>query len=236
MNLRRTLGIALLASMAVAVPASADPVEDLLVQAGDEAYATVVRVERQADRLVDVAPPTPPTTTTRTLDYYTDGVFISDYGSGPVIEYRGVLGQRSLWSCARTYGGSSAVTVTCTANPASGISWQCGVMHVNAFALARATAPYQWARASLASASSRRAPKVPNPQDIERGKVAGHVSCDGRTLTTEQANNQTPAQHETGTMGSVTTLVCEARLSKTSATAPVPAYAVNCVDPANPFS
>lgn len=237
MNPRKLLGVALLATISTAVPASADPVYDLLASAEHSAYVTLMDAERQLDSLVTVDV-RPPVTDTRTLDYYTDAVVITDTGSGPVIETRGVLGQRSLWSCERTYGGGSSVVVTCTANPFSGVRWQCGVMHVNASALSAPADGYVWASRSarelLNPSSDRAAPRVPDPRNLRWGVVTGRVSCNDLTLMTEQANQDMQFQSATATMGAVTTLVCEARLSPGSATAPVTPYEVNCVDPANP--
>lgn len=235
MKSRILLAAAALVALSVSTPALADPVGDLLVQADDTAYTTLVKAERQADQLVVIDHPSPPTP--MTFNANTDWITITDWGSGPVVQYRGVFSNTSWWTCNRASGGGLSVRVTCTANPAANITWNCGVMHLSATALSRPVDVYDHARETVATViRSNDGPNVPDPRPRRWGQVAGRVSCDGSTLVTGLAHRDNPHVTAQTTMGSVTTLVCEARLSPTSTAAPINPYSVTCVDPANPVA
>ena len=240
MTLRLTLALAACAATALSAPAGADPVGDALVQAGDSAYAAFIGAERTLDTLVTVDPDITPPSTVRTFDGNVDWITIADLGSGPVVEYRGVLNDRNLWDCAKSSGSGGSVVVTCHPVPGSGFTWNCGVMNVSAEVHSRAVDWYDHAATTvnelLRTGSHADAPNVPDPRPRVWGQAAGFVSCDSSALATAQANRDNPAVSATTTMGSVTTLVCEARRTPTAQDRPVPSYAVTCVDPVNPLA
>jgi hypothetical protein len=240
----RTLAACALACAALAAPAVADPGDDVLRQADDATYAAAVTAgnavtaARAGGPIID--PPPPPTS--RTLDYWSDAIFITDTGSGPVVTLGGVMGDPHLWSCVTTAAGNDPVNVTCTANPASGFSWQCGVMHVSAAVWSRPVDVYDWARDYVRTATapivsgSRRAPALPaapDPRRVRWGQATGMVDCDGYERITGQADQNTPYASTVGPMGAVHTLICQARLSPASETRPVAPYEVGCIDPPN---
>lgn len=241
MHARRIiLAIAALAAVAVATPAGADPVDDLLTQAGETAYATVNGVD------VTVAvDPTQSLVTQEivTLDYYTDGIFITNQGYGTTVSYRGVLGNRAWWDCSHATTAGGSILVTCNALPSTGKVWHCGAMHVGATVYSTAVGTYDHVRDTVRTVGQSTgrdlvgvhssAPNVPDPRPRQWGQAAGRVTCDGQALGTAQANSANPHQTALATMGPVTTLTCEARLSPSSASAPVPAYSVTCIDPPN---
>jgi hypothetical protein len=219
----RTLATCALVCAALAAPAVADPGDDVLRQAGDATYAAAV------------------TPTTVVLDYYSDSIFITDSGSGPVVSLGGVMGDPHLWSCATTAAGNDAVNVTCTANPASGVSWACGVMHVNAAVWSQPVDVYDWARdytravLTVGDPGSRQPalPPAPDPRHLRWGQATGMVDCDGYERITAQANQSNPYTSTVGPMGGVHTLICQARLAPESETRPVAPYEVGCIDPPN---
>jgi hypothetical protein len=239
----RTLAACGLVAFALATPAFADPVDDVLRQADTTAYdaaadaGNVVTALRAAT--TPVTPPTPPTT--RTLDYFSDAVIITDTGAGPVVTLGGVMGDPALWTCATTAAGNDPVNVTCTASPDSGVAWQCGLMHVDAFVWSRPVDVYDWARDYVRTATapivagSRQAavPSAPDPRAVRWGQATGMVDCDGYERITAQANQGTPYTSTVGPMGAVHTLICQARLSPASETRPVAPYQVRCIDPPN---
>jgi hypothetical protein len=237
----RTLVACALVGIAFAGPAFADPADDLLNQADGTAYGVTVTAANTVtvarDR-IGSGTTVPRPTVVRTLSYYTDGIFIVDGGSGPVVTLGGVVGDPSLWNCSTASGGGGPVTVTCTANPASGVTWQCGLMHVDAGVWSKPVDVYDWARDYARSVTApivggRRQAALPNPRTVRWGRAAGVVSCDGQTLTTGQADQSNPWVTANTPMGAVSTLVCRAQYSPTSATAPVGPYEVICIDPPN---
>jgi hypothetical protein len=233
----RTLFACGLVGLALAGPAFADPVDDVLKQADGTTYDALVNATDTVTALREAATPATPVPPVQTLSYWTDGVFISDSGSGPIVTLGGVMGNHNLWSCTTTTA-SGPVTVTCTANPASGISWQCGIMHVEAFVWGRHSDVYDWGRDYAQRLTGpivghRQQAGLPDPGTLQWGRATGVVSCDSQRLMTAQATQSNPAVYANAPMGAVTTLVCQAQLSPTSATAPVAPYNVICIDPPN---
>lgn len=237
MTSRKLLAACALATLSLLTPAHADEVDDLLVATEDAAYQASETAERQVDNVVTAAtPPLPSTAAVGSFNVNTDYIIIADTGAGPKINYYGTFNNRSLWDCRRTYGGGTAVQVTCDAVAGSGISWQCGIMNVEAWALPRPTYVYDWVRDDIRQSSARQARQVPNPDNLRYGRVAGFVSCDNDTLVTAQANKAAPHQQATRAMGAVTRLTCIAMLSPTQLAAPEVSYMVRCVDPPNPLA
>jgi hypothetical protein len=234
MKSRTLLAVCAFAALAAVTPARADEIGDTLQQVEAVTYGAVTDGQAALDGAAVVGtPPTP--STVRVLDYYTDAIAITDYGTGAVMSKGGVFSNAAWWTCAKTNSAGGSVLVTCTANPNSGITWQCGIMHLHAMVWSRPVDRYDWAQETLRSVDhGRAAPSVPNPRGGRWGRVAGRVSCGSATLTTAQADQNNTYVAAQAQMGPVTTIVCEARLTPTSDAAPVAPYTVNCVDPANP--
>ena len=184
----------------------------------------------------------------RAITHATDYILIKDHGTGPRVTTRGAFSKPDWWTC--TTSTSGPVSVRCIAAPVwqSGIIWKCDVMDVTANAQTNHRNGWGWGRGALddmvfeaqrmgtAVLGSRRAPNVPDPNDIRWGQAAGFLACDSTTLETDTASQASPKESATATFGAVgvTQFVCEARRARGVAQAPIAPYSVNCLDPGAP--
>lgn len=246
MRATRTLAacVALAAAFAAPAQATGEEVLDLADAALAQAVATTGGVTLPWDVL--------PHVTVRTFQHNTDYIVITDYGSGPTVSKAGAFSNPSWWDCT-TVNAGGPVAVRCTAKPTlqTGIAWKCDVMDVTAHALTNHRHVHRWTEDTLrdsaaevqrtldqviggtGSASEDRAPNV---GDVRWGQAAGLLSCDDTLLETDTASQANPSRSSSGVFGmvGVTTFVCEARLARGVASAPIAPYSVNCLDPGAP--
>ena len=150
-------------------------------------------------------------TSTQELRSWVDGIHIvrTSWFVSPVVTYEGAFANSALWDCTEQLGG--APTVTCVADPGSGIDWDCGLMHLQAEALSESD--------------------FDSPSTLYWGRVSGYVACDADELQTAQATQANPVETAVQQMGSVVTVVCRAQLEPNDTSPPVAPYEVVCVDP-----
>lgn len=243
----RTLAacVALAAAFATPAQATGEEVLDLADAVLAQAVATTDSVTLPWDPL--------PHVTVRTFEHNTDYIVITDYGSGPTVSKVGAFSNPNWWACT-TVNAGGPVSVQCTAKPAtqSGISWKCDAMDVTAHALTNHRYVHRWTEDTLrdgaaevqrtvnrvigggtGTAAAERAPSV---GDVRWGQAAGVLACDNTLLETDTASQANPSRSNTGVFGmvGVTTFVCEARLARGVASAPIAPYSVNCLDPGAP--
>ena len=252
----RTLAIC--AAFAVALGGSAGATGEEVLDTVDAAVEPVIAAAEGLSVPWQVVPKPP--TTTKVFKHNTDWIAITDRGSGPSVSKVGAFAPSAgYWDCETLQAPGAPVTVRCTARPVAetGVIWKCDAMDVTAKSLTNHRHVHNWGqgggrdfvneaqatvneliggRGSRSAAPAAGLPTAPNPDKIHWGQAAGVLSCDDAVLETETADRNNKVRTASGVFGieGVTVFVCEARLAKGDASAPITPYSVNCLDPGAP--